>query len=67
MPLSRMNRALPLAHHLPISGGAIAAGAAIGFATAATAEAWAGAAPATGMCWYHIDPSRTQGLWDYCE
>ena len=29
-------------------GGAIAAGAAIGFATAATAAAWAGAAPAAG-------------------
>jgi hypothetical protein len=31
-------------------GGAIAAGAAIGFVTAATAAAWAGAAPAPGMC-----------------
>jgi hypothetical protein len=47
-------------------GGAIAAGAAIGFATAATAAAWAGAAPAPGMCWYYTDPSRTQGFWDYC-
>jgi hypothetical protein len=47
-------------------GGAIAAGAAIGFATAATAAAWAGAAPAAGMCWYYTDPSRTQGFWDYC-
>lgn len=48
-------------------GGAIAAGAAIGFATAATAAAWAGAAPAPGMCWYYTDPSRTQGFWDYCQ
>jgi hypothetical protein len=47
-------------------GGAIAAGAAIGFVTAATAVAWAGSAPAPGMCWYYTDPSRTQGFWDYC-
>ncbi len=47
-------------------GGAIAAGAALGFVTAATAAAWAGAAPAPGMCWYYTDPSRTQGFWDYC-
>jgi len=48
-------------------GGAIAAGAAIGFVTAATAAAWAGSAPAPGMCWYYTDPSRTQGFWDYCQ
>jgi hypothetical protein len=48
-------------------GGAIAAGAAIGFVTAATAAAWAGAPPASGMCWYYTDPSRTQGFWDYCQ
>jgi hypothetical protein len=47
-------------------GGAIAAGAAIGFVGAATAAAWAGAAPAPGLCWYYTDPSRTQGFWDYC-
>lgn len=47
-------------------GGAVAAGAAIGFVAAATAVAWAGAAPAPGMCWYYTDPSRTQGFWDYC-
>ncbi|MBP2433229.1 hypothetical protein DXU07_28215 [Bradyrhizobium elkanii] len=47
-------------------GGAIAAGAAIGFVTAASAAAWAGAAPAPGMCWYYTDPSRAQGFWDYC-
>lgn len=49
------------------AGGAIAAGAAIGVVTAATAAAWAGAAPAAGMCWYYTDPSRTQGFWDYCQ
>jgi hypothetical protein len=48
-------------------GGAIAAGAAIGMVSAATAAAWAGAAPAPGMCWYYTDPSRQQGFWDYCR
>jgi hypothetical protein len=47
-------------------GGALAAGAAIGFVAAASAAAWAGAPPAPGMCWYYTDPSRTQGFWDYC-
>jgi hypothetical protein len=47
-------------------GGAIAAGAAIGFVTAATAAAWAGSPPAPGYCWYYSDPSRTQGFWDVC-
>lgn len=47
-------------------GGAIAAGAAIGFVAAATAAAWAGAAPAPGYCWYYTDPGRTQGFWDAC-
>ena len=58
--------ARPGYYHWP-RGGAIAAGAAIGFVTAATAAAWAGAAPAPGMCWYYTDPSRTQGFWDYCR
>ncbi|WFU61297.1 MULTISPECIES: hypothetical protein [Bradyrhizobium] len=47
-------------------GGAIAAGAALGFVTAAAAVTYAGTAPAPGMCWYYTDPSRTQGFWDYC-
>jgi hypothetical protein len=47
-------------------GGAIAAGAAIGFVAAATAAAWAGPPPGDGLCWYYTDPSRTQGFWDYC-
>jgi hypothetical protein len=47
-------------------GGEIAAGAAIGFVTAATAAAWAGAPPVAGYCWYYTDPSRTQGFWDVC-
>ena len=48
------------------AGGAVAAGAAIGYVTAKTAVVWAGAAPAPGMCWYYTDPSRKQGFWDYC-
>jgi len=48
------------------AGGAIAAGAAIGFVAAASAAAYAGAPPAPGMCWYYTDPSRTQGFWDSC-
>jgi hypothetical protein len=47
-------------------GGAIAAGAALGFVGAATAAAWAGSAPAPGMCWYYTNSSRRSGFWDYC-
>ena len=47
-------------------GGAVAAGAAIGFVAATTAVAWAGAAPGPNMCWYYTDPSRTAGFWDAC-
>jgi hypothetical protein len=54
------------AHYYWRPGGAIAAGAAIGFVTAATAAAWAGSPPAPGYCWYYSDPSRTQGFWDVC-
>ena len=48
-------------------GGAIAAGAAIGFVGAATAAAWAGPAPGPGLCWYYSTPARTQGFWDACQ
>jgi hypothetical protein len=47
-------------------GGAIAAGAAIGFVGAATAAAWAGSPPYAGMCWYYTDASRRHGFWDQC-
>ncbi|MCI0465478.1 MAG: hypothetical protein L0Y57_00475 [Beijerinckiaceae bacterium] len=47
-------------------GGAIAAGAAIGFVSAAAAAAWAGSPPASGYCWYYTDASRRQGFWDQC-
>ncbi len=48
------------------AGGAIAAGAAIGFVSAASAAAWAGAPPQAGLCWYYTDSSRHQGFWDAC-
>jgi hypothetical protein len=47
-------------------GAAVAAGAALGFVGAATAAAWAGPAPAPGMCWYYTNSARTRGYWDYC-
>jgi hypothetical protein len=46
-------------------GGAIAAGAALGFVAAGAAVAY-GSPPAPGMCWYYTDMTRTQGFWDYC-
>lgn len=54
------------AHYHWRPGGAIAAGAAIGFVAAASAAAYAGAPPAPGCCWYYTDPSQTQGFWDVC-
>lgn len=49
------------------AGGAVAAGAALGFIAAATATAYATSAPpAPGMCWYYTDASRHAGFWDYC-
>jgi hypothetical protein len=48
------------------AGGAIAAGAALGFVGAATAAAWAGSPPAPGYCWFYTDSSRTKGFWDRC-
>lgn len=47
-------------------GGAIAAGAALGFLLAATAAPWAGSPPAPGYCWYYTDPNGIQGFWDLC-
>jgi hypothetical protein len=47
-------------------GGAIAAGAALGFVAAGAAVAYAGAPPAPGYCWYYTDASRRQGFWDVC-
>jgi hypothetical protein len=47
-------------------GGAIAAGAALGFITAAAATAYVGQPPAPGYCWYYTNSQRTQGFWDTC-
>src|SRR5271166_2287065 len=47
-------------------GGAIAAGAAIGFIAAGTAVAWAPPPPQPGLCWYYTDPSQQSGFWDTC-
>jgi hypothetical protein len=35
--------------------------------SAATAAAWAGAAPGPNYCWYYTDQSRRQGFWDVCS
>jgi hypothetical protein len=48
-------------------GGALAAGAAIGFVTAASAAAFGGQAPGPNMCWYYTDSAGTQGFWDQCQ
>jgi hypothetical protein len=45
-------------------GGAIAAGVALGFVTAATAT-WANP-PQPGLCWFYTDPSQQDGFWDAC-
>lgn len=47
-------------------GMAVAAGAAIGFVSAAAAASWAGPPPASGYCWYYTDADRTKGFWDAC-
>ncbi len=48
-------------------GGAIAAGAAIGFVAGAAAVSWAATpAPVPGYCWYYTDASKKQGFWDAC-
>jgi hypothetical protein len=48
------------------AGGALAAGAAIGFVGAASAAAWAGAPPSAGLCWYYTDSTQRNGFWDNC-
>lgn len=47
-------------------GGAIAAGAAIGFIAAGTAVAWAPPPPQPGLCWYYTDATQRAGFWDTC-
>jgi len=48
-------------------GAAVAAGAAVGFVSAAAATAYVNSRPpAPGYCWYYTNPQRTQGFWDVC-
>jgi hypothetical protein len=48
-------------------GAAVAAGAALGFVTAAAATSYVTSQPpAVGSCWYYTNPQRTQGFWDAC-
>jgi hypothetical protein len=47
-------------------GGAIAAGAAIGYVGANAAYSYAGSPPGSGYCWFYTDQSQTQGFWDVC-
>ena len=47
-------------------GGAIAAGAAIGFIGYGAAVAFAPPPPQPGLCWYYTDPSQRNGFWDSC-
>lgn len=47
-------------------GGAIAAGAAVGFLAGAAAASMAGSPPQAGYCWYYTSSARTTGFWDVC-
>lgn len=47
-------------------GGAIAAGAALGFIAGAAAVSLAGNPPRTGYCWFYTSHNRTTGFWDRC-
>ncbi|NNH28783.1 hypothetical protein C9413_04485 [Rhizobium sp. SEMIA 4085] len=48
------------------AGGAIAAGAALGFIAGAAAASVAGTPPQSGMCWYYTDNTKKTGFWDVC-
>ncbi|MBY3182334.1 hypothetical protein [Rhizobium laguerreae] len=48
------------------AGGAIAAGAAIGFVAGAAAASVAGTPPKSDMCWYYTDSTKKTGFWDVC-
>jgi hypothetical protein len=47
-------------------GGAMAAGAAMGFVAGAAAVSLAGSPPRAGYCWFYTTPQRTTGFWDWC-
>ena len=48
------------------AGGAIVAGAAIGFIAGAAAASVAGTPPQSGMCWFYTDSTKKTGFWDVC-
>jgi hypothetical protein len=54
------------AHHWWRPGGAVEAGVAIGFVSAALVSDWAGPPPAPGYCWYYTDITHWYGFWDQC-
>lgn len=48
-------------------GAAVAAGVALGYATAIAAEALSESTqPASNYCWFYTNPERTKGFWDVC-
>ncbi|MCS0504555.1 hypothetical protein [Ancylobacter mangrovi] len=47
-------------------GGAVAAGAALGFLTGVAAASLAGPPPRPNYCWYYTNPQRTTGFWEPC-
>jgi hypothetical protein len=64
-PIARPGRWVRPPYYTWRPGGAIAAGAALGFVAASAAVAY-GTPPVAGYCWYYTDLSRTQGFWDVC-
>ena len=69
-PIARRTVVIGVGHR-PVNpwwrpGGAIAAGAAIGFVAATTAAAWAGPPPGPTYCWFYTDITKTNGFWDLC-
>ncbi|WP_426240276.1 hypothetical protein [Pararhizobium sp. DWP1-1-3] len=48
------------------TGGAIAAGAAVGFVAGAAAVSLAGTPPKPGYGWYYTSANKTTGFWDIC-
>ena len=47
--------------------GTVVGGVALGTLIAATAVAVVPEAPASDLCWYWADASKSQGYWDYCQ
>jgi len=47
--------------------GTVVGGVALGTLITAATVAVAPEAPASNLCWYWADQSKTQGYWDYCQ